>query len=51
MAPVTKVNGVTIGDGSVGSPIYNRLLEAWSNEVGVDIRAQVLGLKTANTAA
>ncbi len=51
MAPVTKVNGVTIGNGSVGGPVYNRLLDAWSNEVGVDIRGQVLGQKTANTVA
>ena len=51
MAPVTKVNGVTVGDGAVGGPVYNRLLEAWSKEVGLDIRAQVLGLKTANTVA
>jgi branched-subunit amino acid aminotransferase/4-amino-4-deoxychorismate lyase len=51
MAPVTKINGVTIGDGAVGGPIYNRLIQAWSKEVGVDIRAQVLGVQTANTVA
>jgi len=47
MAPVTKFNGVTMGDGSVGGPIYTRLLNAWSEEIGVDIRGQVLGLKPA----
>jgi branched-chain amino acid aminotransferase len=49
MAPVTRFNGVTIGDGAVGGPIYNRLLQAWSDQAGVDIRAQVLGLKAANS--
>lgn len=51
MAPVTRFNGVTVGDGAIGGPIYNRLLDAWSEEVGVDIRAQVLGLKAANSVA
>jgi branched-chain amino acid aminotransferase len=51
MAPVTRFNGVTIGDGAVGGPIYNRLLEAWSKEVGVDIRAQVLGVQAAHNVA
>jgi branched-subunit amino acid aminotransferase/4-amino-4-deoxychorismate lyase len=51
MAPVTKINGVTIGDGAVGGPIYNRLVEAWSKEVGVDIQAQVLGVQAAKTVA
>jgi branched-chain amino acid aminotransferase len=51
MAPVTRFNGVTVGDGAIGGPIYKRLLQAWSDEVGVDIRAQVLGLKTANSVA
>jgi branched-chain amino acid aminotransferase len=51
MAPVTKFNGSPVGDGSVGGPVYKRLLDAWSNEVGVDIRAQVMGLKPANAFA
>lgn len=42
MAPVTKVNGLPVGDGRPG-PIFNRILSKWSDEVGVDIRAQVLG--------
>lgn len=41
MAPVTRFNGVTVGDGAIGGPIYNRLLQAWSDEVGVDIRGQI----------
>lgn len=43
LAPVTKFNGVTVGDGSIGGPICSRLLGAWSEEVGIDIRAQILG--------
>jgi predicted dehydrogenase/branched-subunit amino acid aminotransferase/4-amino-4-deoxychorismate lyase len=45
LAPVTKVNGVTIGDGAIGGPVYDRLLEAWSREVGVDIRGQGVHMK------
>jgi branched-chain amino acid aminotransferase len=51
MAPVTRFNGVAVGDGAIGGPIYNRLLEAWSDEIRLDIRSQVLGLKAANSAA
>ncbi len=52
MAPVTKVNGVTTGDGtSIGGPIYRRLLRAWSDEAGVDIRAQILGPQGPNSVA
>jgi branched-chain amino acid aminotransferase len=40
MAPVTKINGVTIGSGGPG-PMFERILAAFSAEVGVDIRAQV----------
>ena len=47
MAPVTRFNGVTVGDGRVGGPVFERLLGAWSEEVGLDIRAQVLGAKVA----
>ena len=42
MAPVTRFNGVAIGDGRAGGPVFERILAAWSAEVGVDIRAQVL---------
>jgi branched-subunit amino acid aminotransferase/4-amino-4-deoxychorismate lyase len=43
MAPVTRVNGVPVGSGRPGGPIFDRLLDAWSAAVGVDIRAQVTG--------
>lgn len=39
--PVTKVNGVAIGDGKPG-PTVQRLLTAWSELVGLDIRGQIL---------
>jgi branched-chain amino acid aminotransferase len=42
MAPVTKINGLVVGDGRPG-PVFNRLLSAWSADVGVDIRSQVMG--------
>lgn len=41
MLPVTRINGVKIGDGRPG-PMFARLLQAWSQLVGVDVRAQVL---------
>lgn len=37
--PATKFNNHTVGDGKVG-PITRRLLEAWSELVGMDIVAQ-----------
>jgi branched-chain amino acid aminotransferase len=39
MLPVTRINGMTIGDGKMG-PIFQRLIDSWSEEVGVDIIAQ-----------
>ena len=39
MLPVTRINTIRIGDGKVG-PVFKRLLEAWSKDVGVDIVAQ-----------
>lgn len=42
MAAVTKVNGVKIGDGHPG-PLFDRILSQWSEDVGLDIRGQVLG--------
>ena len=39
MLPCTKTNGLLIGDGKPG-PIFARLIDAWSEEVGVDIIAQ-----------
>src|SRR5262245_30529951 len=37
---VTKINGVPIGDGKPG-PVFQRLLTAWSEELGVDIARQI----------
>lgn len=40
MLPVTKLNGLSIGNGKVG-PIYNKLLNKWSKNTGVDIKNQI----------
>jgi branched-subunit amino acid aminotransferase/4-amino-4-deoxychorismate lyase len=40
LLPVTKINGVAIGDGRPG-PVWRRLLAAWSELVGVDIERQI----------
>lgn len=40
MLPVTKLNGLPIGDGTVG-PIYNKLLSKWSSNTNVDIANQI----------
>jgi len=39
LCPVTKINGVAIGDGQPGA-IYRRLICAWSELVGLDVVAQ-----------
>jgi len=39
MLPVTRFNFQPVGDGQVG-PIYTKLLNAWSEQVGCDIKAQ-----------
>jgi branched-chain amino acid aminotransferase len=41
MAPVTKFNGLALGNGQAG-PVFGRLLAAWSADVGVDIRSQIM---------
>lgn len=38
--PVTKINGLAIGDGKPG-PIFHKLIAAWSQKVGVDIVEQI----------
>jgi branched-chain amino acid aminotransferase len=40
MLPVTRLNGLTIGDGEVG-PVFSKLLGAWGEAVGVDIAKQI----------
>jgi branched-chain amino acid aminotransferase len=40
MLPVTHLNGLAIGKGEVG-PIFNKLLGAWGEAVGVDIAKQI----------
>jgi branched-subunit amino acid aminotransferase/4-amino-4-deoxychorismate lyase len=41
LLPVTKINGVPIGDGKPG-PVFRRLLDAWGREVGLDIERQIV---------
>lgn len=40
MLPVTQLNSVNIGDGKVG-PVFKHLLASWSENVGLDIEAQI----------
>jgi branched-chain amino acid aminotransferase len=40
IVPVTKINGVAIGNGKPG-PMVTKLLDAWNKKVGVDIVGQV----------
>lgn len=40
MLPVTSMNSVSIGDGKVGD-IFIRLLNQWSDNLGVDIEGQI----------
>ncbi|MFO0888025.1 MAG: aminotransferase class IV [Isosphaeraceae bacterium] len=42
LMPVTRINGSAVGDGKPG-PIFRRLIRAWSEQVGLDIEAQILG--------
>lgn len=41
LMPVTRVNGLAIGDGRPG-PAFRRLLAAWSARVGLDILEQIV---------
>ena len=43
LAPVTRINGLPIGDAEPG-PIFSRLIQAWSELVGVDILQQIHGV-------
>jgi branched-subunit amino acid aminotransferase/4-amino-4-deoxychorismate lyase len=50
LLPVTKINGVAIGEGKPG-PVWRRFMEAWSQEVRLDIAQQILdGAKRRATA-
>jgi branched-chain amino acid aminotransferase len=40
MLPVTKLNGLEIGDGKVGN-VFNRILNKWSENSGVNIKKQI----------
>ena len=40
LLPVTRINGTLIGDGRPG-PIFHKLLHAWSEQVGLDVAAQI----------
>lgn len=40
LMPVTRLNGIPIAGGQPG-PLYHRLLQAWSEEVGLDIPTQI----------
>ncbi len=42
MMPVTKINGIEIGDGQPGE-VFAKLMEAWSREVDIDILGQFAG--------
>ena len=42
LAPITKINGVPIGSGQPG-PVFERLMQAWSERVGLDIMGQLQG--------
>jgi len=41
IAPVTRVNGLTIADGKPG-PLFARLTGAWSRQVGMDVLEQIM---------
>lgn len=40
MLPVVKIDGMKIGSGTPG-PLYQRLMQQWSEDVGVDIIGQI----------
>jgi branched-chain amino acid aminotransferase len=46
--PVTRINGLTIGNGQPG-PITTSLLDAWTRLVGIDITAQALASTSTRT--
>lgn len=46
MIPLVQVDGFQIGNGRPG-PVYTRLLQAWSESVGVNIAEQIIGWEKA----
>jgi len=40
LGPVTRFNGTDVGNGKPG-PVYNQLMTAWDQLVGIDVRSQV----------
>jgi len=42
LAPVTRINGLTIGQGTTDGPIFSRLIAAWGERVGVDLLQQIM---------
>lgn len=40
MLPVTSLDGLAVGDGTVG-PVFSRILQQWSANTGVDIPGQI----------
>lgn len=48
--PVTRLNGLPIGDGEIGKG-FRRLLGQWSKDVGIDIAAQIKAWNTADSGA
>ncbi len=47
MLPVTQLNGIDIGEGKPG-PLFKKVLTCWSQNVGVDIEAQIKKWNDAN---
>ena len=43
--PVTRINGLPIGDGKPG-PVFRRLIDAWSEKVGLDILGQIVDARS-----
>ena len=50
MLPVTRINGDKIGDGQVG-PVFQRVLDAWSANTGVDVAGQIKAWNAGSNAA
>ena len=42
VAPCTRINGTPIGNGEPG-PVFREIMQAWSDLVGMDILAQIMG--------